>query len=79
MPARRIPEVVERLIELYASERRPDESATDFFGRVDVERVKRVLLPLEQITAADAVPDDYIDLAEAGEFAPVVMDGECSA
>ena len=29
--------------------------------------------------AEDAVPEDYIDLAEAGEFAPVVMDGECSA
>ena len=79
MPARRIPEVVERLIDLYASERRPDESATDFFGRVEVERVKQVLLPLERFTAEDAVPDDYVDLAEAGEFAPVVMDGECSA
>ena len=56
-----------------------DESATDFFERVDVERVKHVLFPLERITAEDAVPDDYIDLAEAGEFAPVVMDGECSA
>jgi sulfite reductase (NADPH) hemoprotein beta-component len=79
VPARRIPEVVERLIDLYASDRRPDESATDFFERVDVERVKEVLIPLEQITAEDAVPDDYIDLAEAGEFAPVVMEGECSA
>ena len=62
-----------------ATDRRPDESATDFFERVDVERVKHVLIPLERITAEDAVPDDYIDLAEAGEFAPVVMDGECSA
>ena len=79
VPARRMPEVVERLINLYASDRRPDESATDFFERVDVARVKHVLIPLEQITAEDAVPDDYIDLAEAGEFAPVVMDGECSA
>jgi sulfite reductase beta subunit-like hemoprotein len=79
VPARRIPEVVERLINLYASDRRPDESATDFFERVDVEHVKHVLIPLERITAEDAVPDDYIDLAEAGEFAPVVMDGECSA
>jgi sulfite reductase beta subunit-like hemoprotein len=79
VPARRIPEVVERLINLYASDRRPDESATDFFERVDVERVKHVLIPLERITAEDAVPDDYVDLAEAGEFAPVVMDGECSA
>jgi sulfite reductase (NADPH) hemoprotein beta-component len=79
VPARRIPEVVERLIDLYASDRRPGESATDFFERVDVERVKRVLIPLEQFTAEDAVPDDYVDLAEAGEFAPVVMEGECSA
>jgi hypothetical protein len=36
-------------------------------------------MPLERITVEDAAPDDFIDLAEAGEFAPVVMDGECSA
>ena len=27
----------------------------------------------------DAIPADFVDLAETGEFAPVVMDGECSA
>ena len=79
VPARRIPEVVERLVELYAHEKRTEESATEFFGRVEVERVKLALMPLEQFTAEDAAPEDYIDLAEAGEFAPVVMDGECSA
>jgi sulfite reductase (NADPH) hemoprotein beta-component len=79
VPARRISEVVERLIDLYSREKRGDESANDFFGRVEVERVKLALMPLEQLNAADATADDYIDLAEAGEFAPVVMDGECSA
>jgi sulfite reductase (NADPH) hemoprotein beta-component len=79
VPARRMPEVVERLIDLYVAEKQAGESATGFFGRVEVERVKRALVPLEEFTAEDAVPDDYIDLAEAGEFAPVVMDGECSA
>jgi sulfite reductase (NADPH) hemoprotein beta-component len=79
VPARRISEVVERLIDLYAREKRTDESATDFFARIDVERVKLALVPLERFTAEDAVPEDYIDLAEAGEFAPVVMEGECSA
>jgi sulfite reductase (NADPH) hemoprotein beta-component len=79
VPARRIPDVVERLIEMYAREKDADESAADFFIRVDLARVKGILLPLEQISAADAVPEDFIDLAEAGEFAPVVMDGECSA
>ena len=41
MPARRIPQVVERLIDLYARERQPDESATAFFGRVELDVVKR--------------------------------------
>jgi sulfite reductase (NADPH) hemoprotein beta-component len=79
VPARRIPDTVERLIDLYARDRRPEESAQEFFERVDVERVKQVLFPLERLTPEDAVPNDYVDLAEAGEFAPVVMDGECSA
>jgi sulfite reductase (NADPH) hemoprotein beta-component len=79
VPARRIAEVVERLIDMYARDKQQDETATEFFARVEVERVRHVLYPLEQFTAADAVPEDYVDLAEAGEFAPVVMDGECSA
>jgi sulfite reductase (NADPH) hemoprotein beta-component len=79
VPARRMPEVVNRLIELYTRERRAGESATAFFGRVEVERVKLALAPLEQLTAEDATQEDYIDLAESGEFTPVVMDGECSA
>jgi len=37
------------------------------------------LADLERLTAAAATSDDYIDLGEAQEFAPVVMDGECSA
>jgi hypothetical protein len=71
--------VIELLINLYAKERQGDESATEFFGRIEIDRVKRLLMPLERFSAEDARPDDYIDLAEAGEFAPVVMDGECSA
>ncbi|OFW33820.1 MAG: nitrite reductase [Acidobacteria bacterium RIFCSPLOWO2_12_FULL_65_11] len=79
VPARRMPEVVDRLIDLYTRERQPGESATEFFGRIEIERVKLALVPLEQFNAEDAVPEDYVDLAESGEFAPVVMEGECSA
>src|SRR5713101_3085988 len=45
VPARRMPEVVERLINLYAREKHADESATDFFGRLEVERVRLALMP----------------------------------
>ncbi|HET9832462.1 MAG TPA: hypothetical protein VFP91_12155, partial [Vicinamibacterales bacterium] len=79
VPARRIPEVVERLIEMYAKERNADESAPDFFRRVSVERVRLELADLERLTQQQAVPTDYVDLAEAAEFAPEVMDGECAS
>jgi sulfite reductase (NADPH) hemoprotein beta-component len=79
VPARRIPEVVERLIDLYTKERNADETAPDFFRRVSVERVRLELADLERLTQAQAVPTDYVDLAEAAEFAPEVMDGECAS
>jgi len=78
VPARRIPQVVERLIDLYARERQPDESATAYFGRVELELVKQTLADLEKLQPGDAVDADYIDLGEAAEFAPEVMEGECA-
>src|SRR3954467_5025256 len=79
IPARRIPDVVERLIDLYARERAVDETATAFFQRIELEAVKERLADLETLRPGDAVPADFIDLGEATEFAPEVMDGECSA
>src|SRR6185295_4112132 len=64
VPARRMPEVVERLVALYVSERDAGEAAPAFFRRVDVGVVKSALADLEAITAADALPEDYVDLAE---------------
>ena len=79
IPARRIPDAVERLIDLYTRERNGDESATAFFARVDLDAVRVELADLARLEPDDAVPDDFIDLAEAGEFAPEVLEGECSA
>ena len=45
----------------------------------DLARVKTALADLESLTESDARPEDFIDLAEDHEFAPEVMDGECSA
>ncbi|MBM3772590.1 MAG: nitrite/sulfite reductase [Acidimicrobiia bacterium] len=79
IPARRIPQAVERLINLYAIEKSANESAPTFFARVDLKRVQRELLDLQNFTEADAVPLDFVDLAETGEYTPEVMEGECSA
>ncbi len=79
IPARRIPVAVERLVALYAAEKSAGESAPAFFARVDLARVKDVLADLELLTAAAAAPSDFVDLGEAGEFNPEVLEGECSA
>ncbi len=79
VPARRIPQVVERLVDLYATEKHDQESASAFFQRLEVPRVKTLLADLEQLTPEDATTEDFIDLAESGEFTPEVMEGECSA
>jgi sulfite reductase beta subunit-like hemoprotein len=79
IPARRIPDVVERLIAMYQREKSAGESAPAFFQRVDLSRVTIELHDLQRLTPADALPLDFVDLAETGEFAPEVLDGECSA
>jgi len=79
IPARRMTTALERLLELYAQDRNAGESATAFFGRVDVARVKTVLSDLEQMTPATTTADDFVDLAETHEFKPEIQEGECSA
>ena len=79
VPARRVAEVVDRLIALFARDHAAGESATAFFARTEAERLRTELADLERFTAADAVADDYIDLGESEAFAPVVLDGECSS
>ena len=79
IPARRIPQTVERLIDLYAREHQAGETAAAYFGRVDLDVVKATLADLERLQPGDAVPADFVDLGEAGDFAPEVMEGECSA
>jgi len=79
VPARRIPEALERLIGLYGQERHAGEAAAAFFRRVDADRVSRLLGDLEKITTEDATAEDFVDLAEEHEFVVETMGGECSA
>jgi len=79
VPVRRVPEVVERLVALYVSERDAGEAAPAFFRRVDVGTVKAALADLETITPQDAAPEDFIDLGEDTQFKVEAQEGECSA
>ena len=79
VPARRMTIALERLLDLYVSQRHAGEPAASFFRRVDVGAVKAVLSDLEQMTPGTATADDFVDLAETAEFKPEIQEGECSA
>ena len=71
--------------DVFTRERLSDEhrmiaqTATEFFVRYDLARVREALLDLEQLTQEASTPADFVDLGEVSEFNPLVMDGECSA
>src|SRR6266496_3387427 len=68
IPARRMTEAIDRLVDLYSAERSDGETATAFFRRADIARVRERLLELEGITAGDAQPTDYVDLGEDSQY-----------
>ena len=79
IPARRAPEALERLTELYTASRTPGESARAFFQRVELPVVKAALTHLERLAPEAAAAEDFIDLADDRPFTFEVMEGECSA
>jgi sulfite reductase (NADPH) hemoprotein beta-component len=79
VPVHRIDDAVERLIGLYRAERSSGETATAFFRRVDLARVKDTIADLEKVAPGDARAADFVDLGEQAAFEVTTMDGECSA
>src|SRR5438552_1035590 len=76
VPARRMDTAIARLISLYQSDCLPGESATAFFRRVELSRVKAELADLEQIAPEAVVPTDFVDLGDEAAFEVTTMDGE---
>jgi sulfite reductase (NADPH) hemoprotein beta-component len=66
IPVRRIPIALERLIGLYTAEKQPGEKADAFFARVALDKVKEVIGDLDEMSVADATPEDFFDLDEHG-------------
>ena len=67
-PARRIPEVVDRLVEVWLDERDPDEPFATYITRVGRARLKTVLEPLTVIPAYEDDPEFYTDWGDAREY-----------
>jgi sulfite reductase (NADPH) hemoprotein beta-component len=79
IPARRVPQAVERLVALYRMEGAEGEAAAVFFRKIEVPRVKALLADLEALTPEDARPEDFVDLGEDAAFKVETQEGECVA
>jgi sulfite reductase (NADPH) hemoprotein beta-component len=78
VPARRAPEAVRRLVELYLAERADGERAHEYFARA-LDRAKEVIAPIEELRLEDARPEDFVEPGASDEFRPETQDGECAA
>jgi sulfite reductase (NADPH) hemoprotein beta-component len=79
IPVRRVPLALERLVGLCAAERAEGESATAFFRRIELPRVKALLADLEKLAPGEASPGDFIDVGEEADFRVQTKEGECAA
>jgi sulfite reductase beta subunit-like hemoprotein len=78
IPVRRLPQAVERLLEIYRADRTAAESLSAFFRRLPTATAQDALRDLEA-SGQQVSEEDFVDLEEQTEFAPEVLDGECSA
>lgn len=74
--ARRVPEVVVKMLRLYIDERVEGESPAKFFQRVDG---KRVVAVLGDIVTAPPTPEEVADVGEKSGFVVATGEGECAA
>lgn len=74
--ARRVPEVVTRMLRLYTAERNEGETPAQFFERVDG---KKVVAVLGDLVTAPPTPEEIADVGEKSGFVVATGEGECAA
>jgi sulfite reductase (NADPH) hemoprotein beta-component len=79
VPAHRVAEAAERLVRLYARDKRAGEGTAEFLRRQDPAALKVLLADLEAFEADGANEEEFVDLGEQHAFAPETLEGECSA
>ena len=68
IPSKRVPEVVDHLLDLYMNNKNRSESFREFVSRTGRKQIKESLKPFTTIPAHDVDPTAYVDWADAREF-----------
>lgn len=79
LPAKRIPELLSRLVSIYERGRNDTESFTDYFRHLGTDRLRQTLINMEKPLAFEQAPDEYFDWGKTEEFNLVgIGPGECA-
>lgn len=79
MPSKRAPEVVDRLLDMYAAERQEGETFRAWVHRVGKKDIKERLQDLTEVPSYDEDPSFYIDWHDAREYSiGDIGVGECA-
>jgi sulfite reductase (NADPH) hemoprotein beta-component len=76
VPARRAAATLERLLDFYIAGGAPGHK---FWAGVPIEQLRALIADLGELSEADAVEDDFIDLGETRAFEIVDGEGECAS
>jgi sulfite reductase (ferredoxin) len=78
-PSKRVPEVVQRLTDLWSAERQPGERFQAFIERIGRARIKGLLEELREVPPYEADPSFYVDWGDARAYTIGDMGtGECA-
>ena len=78
VPARRVPEAVDRLIARFETARAPGETQRAFFERLPLAEAQHLIEDLTEIDLQTATSEDFVDLGSAAAFTVVELEGECA-
>ena len=78
IPARRIPEAVDRLLAHFDGHRTAGEDPRAFFQRLGLEEAKGLVADLALLDEKSATADDFIDLGSTTPFEVIAGESECA-
>jgi sulfite reductase (ferredoxin) len=79
VPSKRVPEVVKRLTERFAKERRDGESFADFATRIGKKTIRALVEEMQRLPTYDEDPSFYSDWGDPREYTISDMgEGECA-
>ena len=79
IPAKRGPEVVKHLVQLYKKEKQGEERFVDTMNRLGKARLKTEIEPFRSLPPFEENPQMYYEWDENHEFKAEIGQGECAA